>query len=155
MKTEPFVIEKMFDASIARVWKAITDKDDMKHWYFDLKDFKPEVDFEFQFYGGKEEKQFLHLCKIIDVIIEKKLTYSWRYDGYAGKSFVTFELFEEGSSTRLKLTHRGLETFPTENPDFAKENFIEGWTQLIGISLKDFLEKNKCHDVLIPGDQGT
>ncbi len=30
MKTEPFVIERTFDAPIERVWKAITNKNDMK-----------------------------------------------------------------------------------------------------------------------------
>ncbi|HEY8895376.1 MAG TPA: SRPBCC domain-containing protein, partial [Niastella sp.] len=59
---------------------------------------------------------------------------------YEGNSFVTFELYPEGNGTRLKLTHEGLETFPM-NPDFAKKNFMEGWTQIIGTSLKEFLEK--------------
>jgi uncharacterized protein YndB with AHSA1/START domain len=141
METEPFVIERVFEAPISKVWKAITDKEDMKHWYFDLKEFKPEVGFEFQFYGGPADKQYLHLCKVTEVVVGKRITYSWRYDGYAGNSFVTFELFEEGSKTRIKLTHRGLETFPKDNTDLANENFAEGWTQLIGTSLKSYLEK--------------
>jgi uncharacterized protein YndB with AHSA1/START domain len=141
MKTEPFVIERTFNAPLNKVWKAITNKDDMKKWYFDLPEFKPEVGFEFQFTGGKDDRQYLHLCKVTEVEKEKKLTYSWRYDGYEGNSFVTFELFREGNQTRLKLTHAGLETFPKENPDFAPSNFAEGWTHITGTSLKDFLEK--------------
>ena len=141
MKNETIVIERTFDAPIEKVWNAITDKDEMKKWYFDLEEFKPEVGFEFQFTGGTEYKTYLHLCKITEVIAGKKLTHSWRYDGYEGNSFVTFELFEEGDKTRLRLTHEGLETFPANNPDFAKENFVEGWTSIIGSSLKEFLEK--------------
>jgi uncharacterized protein YndB with AHSA1/START domain len=142
MTAEPFIIERTYNAPVARVWKAITDKDDMKQWYFDLKEFKAEVGFEFSFSGGPSpEKSYLHICQITEVIINKKLTYSWRYDGYEGISFVTFELFDEGDITRLKLTHAGLETFPENNPDFAKENFAMGWNQIIGISLKDFVEK--------------
>lgn len=38
----------------------------MKQWYFDIKEFKPEVGFEFQFYGGTEEKRYLHLCKNLE-----------------------------------------------------------------------------------------
>ena len=143
MKNEPVVIERSFDAAIEKVWKAITDKDEMKKWYFDLEEFKPEVGFEFQFTGGTEHKTYLHLCKITGVITGRKLTHSWRYDGYEGNSFVTFELFEEGDKTRLRLTHEGLETFPANNPDFAKENFVEGWTSIIGSSLKEFLEKSE------------
>jgi uncharacterized protein YndB with AHSA1/START domain len=140
MKEEPVVIEKTFNAPIAKVWKAITNKDDMKQWYFNLQEFKPEVGFEFQFEGGDEKKRYLHLCKVTEVIPGKKLTYSWRYDGYAGNSFVTWELFEEGTNkTKLRLTHAGLETFPKENPDLAKHNFVQGWTGITA-TLKDFVE---------------
>ena len=137
------VIERTYNAPVEKVWKAITDKEEMKQWYFDLDGFKAEPGFEFQFYGeGKQGKKFLHLCKVIEVIAKKKLTYSWRYDGYEGNSFVTFELFEEGNKTRLKLSHKGLESFPvTPDNDFAKENFTEGWTYIIGTGLKEFVEK--------------
>ena len=73
-------------------------------------------------------------------MINKKLTYSWRYDGYPGKSFVTFELFEEGENTKIKLTHSVLETFGTENADFAKKNFEAGWEAIIGTSLKNYFD---------------
>ncbi len=144
MIQEPFVIERTYKASAKQVWKAITDKNEMKQWYFDLAEFKPEVGFEFTFKGGPEDGvQYIHICVITEVVIEKKLTYSWSYDGFAGKSFVTFELFHEGNNnTRLKLTHEGLETFPSNNSDFAKTNFIEGWNHIIGISLKTYLEKD-------------
>lgn len=140
MENKPIIVERKYNAPISKVWKAITDKEEMKQWYFDLAEFQPELGFKFQFIGGTEDNQYLHLCEIIEVIPEKKLTYSWRYDGYEGNSFVTFELFEEGDETRLKLTHRGLESFP-DNPDFAKTNFEMGWDQIINTSLKDYLSK--------------
>ena len=51
MKREMVVVEELIDAPVEKVWQAITDKDKMKKWYFDLEEFKPEVGFEFQFYG--------------------------------------------------------------------------------------------------------
>ncbi|MEP6927753.1 MAG: SRPBCC domain-containing protein [Ginsengibacter sp.] len=141
MKNEPFVIERTYNVPIAKIWKAITDKNEMKQWYFDIPEFKPEVGFEFHFSAGSEEKKYLHICKITEVIAGKKLTYSWRYNGYPGDSFVTFELFAEGNKTRLKLTHKGLETFPHDNPDFAVQSFTKGWTHIIGSSLPSYLEK--------------
>ncbi len=142
MKNEPIVMERVLSAPIKAVWRAITDKDQMKQWYFDLDDFKPEVGFEFQFEGGRDGKRYLHLCKITEVVPEKKLRYSWRYKGYEGNSSVTFELFAEGDKTQLKLTHEGLETFPVENRDLARENFVEGWNAIIGTSLREFVEKD-------------
>lgn len=126
------------------MWNAITDKDEMRHWYFDLKEFKPVIGFEFSFYGeGRKGEKYLHLCKITEVIPGKKLSYSWRYEGLPGISYVIFELFDEGENTRVVLTHEGLETFATDNPDFAKESFNEGWNYILNTSLKDFLEKKK------------
>ena len=58
-----------------------------------------------------------------------------------GYSVVTFELFPEGDATRLKLTHEGIESFRENGPDFAKESFMQGWTELIGTLLKNFIEK--------------
>lgn len=143
MKNEPFIIERTYNAPVEKVWNAITDKSEMKQWYFDLAEFKLEVGCEFQFYGGTKEKQWLHLCKITEAVPKEKLTYTWKYDGYTGISYVTFELFAEENKTRLKLTHAGLESFPTDQvPEFKKENFVEGWTDLIGRSLKEFLEKS-------------
>jgi len=138
-KNEPLVIERTFNASAARVWRALTNKDEMKQWYFDLKEFKPEVGFEFEFTVEHEGMKYHHLCKITDVIPQKKLAYTWRYKGHEGDSLVTFELFADGDKTRLKLTHEGLETFP-KTPAFARTNFMEGWTQIIGSSLKEFIE---------------
>ena len=140
MKSEPFVIERTYHAPVEKVWKAITNKDAMKQWYFDLPEFRPEVGFEFRFEGGPDDRRYLHLCKVTEVIEGKKLTYSWRYDGYEGNSFVTWELFPEGNNTRLKLTHAGLETFPAGNPDFDRKNFVAGWTEIVGESLKKFVE---------------
>ena len=91
---------------------------------------------------ASEEKTYTHLCKVLEVIPNKKLSYSWRYKDYEGNSVVTFELFDEGDKTRLKLTHAGLETFPQNNKDFARESFAQGWTYIIGTSLKNFLENN-------------
>ncbi len=140
METTPFVIERTFNVPTEKVWQAITDRDKMAQWYFDLKEFKPEAGFEFHFDGGPPEKVYHHVCIITEVVPGKKLAHSWAYEGYPGKSYVTWELFPEGNQTKVKLTHSGLETFPKE-PDFARSNFEGGWTHIVGTSLKEFVEK--------------
>lgn len=138
---KPFVIEKIYDAPVSRVWKAITDKEEMKQWYFpDLDQFKAEVGNTFQFTGGKTIK-YVHLCKVTEVIANKKISYTWRYKDYEGGSIVTFELFPEGNKTKLRLTHGGLESFQTSNPDFAKESFANGWGGFVNKRLKEFVEE--------------
>jgi len=140
METEPFVIERTYNAPAEKVWQAITDRDKMEQWYFKLDAFKPEVGFEFRFSGGPEDRSYLHICVVTEVITGKKLTHSWRYDGHAGQSYVTWELFPDGDQTKVRLTHTGLETFP-KDPDFARTNFAMGWTYIVGTSLAEYLEK--------------
>ncbi len=141
MDTKPVIVVQEYNTSIDKVWNALTNKEEMKYWYFNLPEFYAVNDFEFQFYGGKDENnQYLHLCKITDVSLQNKLSYSWRYDGYPGISFVTFEVIEKDSKTTLKLTHTGIETFENENSDFAKSQFEAGWNYILHTALKNYLE---------------
>lgn len=140
METNPVVLERTFDAPVRKVWNALSDLQQMKAWYFDIESFKPEVGFSFRFTAGSDTKQYVHLCKVTQVVELQKLAYTWQYEGYEGNSEVIFELFPEGDKTRLVLTHTGLDSFP-DLPDFAKNNFLQGWTEIIGTNLKKYVEQ--------------
>src|SRR5215468_8523000 len=139
---EAVIVERTFDTPVARVWKALTDVDQMRVWYFDLKEFKPEVGFEFEFVVEHEGNSYHHLCRVTEVIPEKKIAYTWRYKGEPGDSLVTIELSSEGEKTRLKLTHSGIETFP-KTPAYARKNFEAGWSTIINSELRQFVEKQQ------------
>ncbi|HYL93246.1 MAG TPA: SRPBCC domain-containing protein [Alphaproteobacteria bacterium] len=136
------MIERVFHAPVAAVWKAITDRDQMIQWFFpQIESFKPEVGFQTQFNVHYEGKDSLHIWKITEVVVSKKIVYSWKYGGHPGDSSLTFELFAEGGNTRLRLTHTGLETFiPKKNPHLARKNFLQGWTNFSN-ALASFLGK--------------
>ena len=141
MHANHLIIEKIYDAPIEKVWKAITDKQQMKEWYFDIPDFKPELHHEFSFLAGPEGRQYRHLCRIVEINPVTRLAYSWRYEGVPGDSLVTFELSEPSpKQTKLTLTHTGLDSFPNEQPDFATDSFKEGWTFIVHSSLASFVE---------------
>ena len=139
---ESVIVERTLNAPVTRVWKALTDVDQMREWYFDLKEFKPQVGFEFEFSVEHEGTTYHHLCRVTEVIPEKKIAYTWRYKSEPGDSLVTIELFAEGDNTRLKLTHTGIESFP-KTPAYARKNFEQGWTAIIGTELKQFVEQSK------------
>jgi len=141
MYTEDSIIEQAMDAPVTQVWDAITNPVKMKQWYFDIPGFKAIPGFEFQFTAGSENKKYVHLCKIKEAIPMQKLSYTWRYIDLPGNTLVTFELFDEGEKTKVRLTHQGLETFPQDQPDFRRQSFENGWTEIIGKNLKAFLEK--------------
>jgi uncharacterized protein YndB with AHSA1/START domain len=133
------VIERVFQAPVATVWEALTTAEGITQWFVELKEFKAEPGYEFQWSCQHKAIAYIHLCRITTVVPRQKLAYTWRYDGYAGESLVSIELFTEGHGTRLKLTHSGLDTFPAI-PDFARENFLMGWTKIIGENLKQTVE---------------
>ena len=137
-QADAVIVERTLNAPVARVWKALTDADQMREWYFDLKEFKAEVGFEFEFVVEHEGNRYHHLCRITEVLPEKKIAYTWRYKGEPGTSLVTFELSADGQKTRVKVTHTGIETFP-KSPEYARKNFEAGWTA-IAAELKKFIE---------------
>jgi len=133
--------EFIYHTSPEKLWNAITVKEEMKLWYFDVEEFKPEVGFEFRFWGGTEERQYLHICVITEVITGRKLCYTWSYDGIPGITELCFVISPVGDNvSKLKLSHAGFESFPTDNPDLDPKNFDEGWEYILGTSLKNYLE---------------
>ena len=139
---EPVIVEQTFNSSNDAVWNAITEIDQMRQWYFDnIPAFKAEVGFETQFNVQNEGRNFLHLWKVTEVIPKRKIVYDWRFEGYAGDSFVVFELFEQNNSTKLRLTCHVRESFPQDIPEFKRESCVAGWDYFIRKSLKEYLEK--------------
>ncbi|WP_276090030.1 SRPBCC domain-containing protein [Pedobacter sp. JY14-1] len=145
MKTSPLIVERTYTVPVEKVWAAITEKDQMRKWYFDLKAFKPESGFQFEFTGGDENVQYLHRCEVLSADAPNRLSHTWTYpehnDGY---SVVTWELMGEGpGTTTVRLTHEGLESFPDNDPNFAVESFTAGWNFILGESLRKFLEEEE------------
>ena len=142
MIADPIVVEQTYNAPIALVWKAITDKDQMRQWFFEpMTDFEPEVGFETEFDVQCEGQNFPHQWKVTEVVPEKRIAYGWRYEGCPGNSTVVWELSETPGGTKLTLTHEGIETFPQDNPAFSREGCQGGWDYLLHESLKAFLER--------------
>ena len=135
----PFVFEYVYDAPIAKVWRALTNQHEMREWYFpQLKNFEPKVGYEFEFSddGSNYKKQW----RVTQVVNGKLFAHSWNYKGYPGSSEVTFVLSEQGDKTRLRLAHTGLASFP-KDAHFARGRFEQGWKRIIGSNLKGHLEK--------------
>src|SRR5690606_38120132 len=120
VKHPPVVVEKTLDAAVDRVWQAIAAKAQLKQWYFQLDDFKPEIGFGFSFPGqGPKGGWYTDRRAVTDVIPQQKLQYSGQYQGQPCYSLVMFELCEMEYRGRIKLTQHCLETFPQDSGDFG------------------------------------
>lgn len=135
-------LEKQFNAPIAKVWDAISNKDTMKKWYFDIADFELKEGHEFNFWAGPPDgKEWHHRCVIREIIPEKEFSHSWTYPGYAGETLVSWELIRISDEiTQINFCHEFIEPFSEEVDELKQENFQEGWTYIINIGLKEFLE---------------
>ena len=129
------------NAPLDKVWNAITNKEQMKNWYFDVPDFEPKIGNNFSFYGGDENEEYHHFCEIVDLIPNEKLKHSWTYPEISKeKTLVKWELKPENEGTIVTLTHKGLEAFEHLGENFKIHSFRKGWEDIVGKSLKEFVE---------------
>ncbi|MCD8043532.1 MAG: SRPBCC domain-containing protein [Tannerellaceae bacterium] len=141
MRNEPIIIEEKINAPAERVWRAISEREEMRHWYFDITRFWPELGCDFQFNEIKNGKKYVHLCRVTDIIEKKKLGYTWKYEGIPGCSEVTFELIPADKDTLVKLTHKGVDSFAQAGRGFGRSDFEREWNRIIKRSLKNFAER--------------
>jgi len=142
--TEPIIIQECFHIRPEVIWKAITDKEQMKQWYFDIPDFELKVNSTFNFYEPGNDKKFHHHCVIKEIVPSKLFQHTWTYpDKSKGESMVIWEIIPIGRFTLLKLTHDGVESFSDGGNDFLRENYEAGWNEILGKSLKSYLDKFK------------
>ncbi|WP_024768707.1 SRPBCC family protein [Aquimarina macrocephali] len=140
----PIVVEETYMTTPKNVWKAITELDQMKKWFFEqIESFEAKEGFETQFVVEVENRKFTHLWKITEVIPYQKIKYGWRYKEYSGDSFVTFELFKNENHVKLRLITEIIHSFPSDIPEFARESCIGGWEYFIKSSLKEYLMSKK------------
>lgn len=143
MKTTdpPVIVEETYEAPVDEVWKALTEIDRMRQWYFDnIPDFAAEVGFETRFVVSNEGRDFPHRWRVTEVEPGRRIVYDWSFDNYPGDGFVEFELSPLESGTHLKLTNGVREEFPDDVPEFRRESCVGGWQYFLKDRLKSYLE---------------
>ncbi|MBK5721842.1 SRPBCC domain-containing protein [Dysgonomonas sp. Marseille-P4677] len=142
MKHEPIIIEKIYPDPISKVWKALTDKEQMEEWYFTIDNFELKKGASFDFSVPYEGQIFNHRFIIQEIIPEKILKHTWAHPGHSkGESMLTWSLEPIEGGTKVTLTHEGTENFAGSGPEFTPESYRAGWEEILGIYLKEFLAK--------------
>lgn len=139
---ENVIVTQKLNVPKEKIWNALTDKEQMKEWYFDIPDFELEIHKIFHFYEPGNEKKYHHQCEILEIIPNKKLKHTWFYPEFSNqKSIVNWDLEDLEDDTLVTITHENLDNFKDLGKDFQKESFQQGWTEILGKSLKDFIKK--------------
>ena len=84
---KPLIVERTLNAPAAQVWSCMTTKEAMSRWFFDLKEFDPKAGFKFAFKVEHKGMMYSHLCKVTEVVPQKKLAFTWRYMLYIERMF--------------------------------------------------------------------
>lgn len=137
-------MEYEFPVSVQDIWNAITDKDAMRQWYFSFdRNFNLQIGQVFEWTAGEPGgEQWLHRGKFLDVVPLRKLSHSWEYPGYRGTSVIHWILEPVTQTTSsLLFKHEFPRPFDPDKKAFRRENFVAGWSHILGTALYDFLKK--------------
>jgi uncharacterized protein YndB with AHSA1/START domain len=114
-----FVIDRAFDAPVARVFKAFADWEAKKRWFASPEGWvQGEATMDFRV-GGREVNKGgpkggpVHSfeARYYDIVPNERIVYAYEMymdDKRISVSVATFELKAEGNRTRLKLTEQGV-----------------------------------------------
>lgn len=138
MNNQLLTFETIIPASPEIVWSALTSRDQMKAWYFDIPDFVLKEGATFNFYEPGGVKKFHHHCVVKKIIPCKILQHTWTYPDFSqGETLLTWNLEPGEGGTRVILTHEGIENILDGGDDFKVDNFKDGWTEILNVMLKN------------------
>lgn len=138
---DSLVVTQDFNTPIEKVWKAFTDPDEMKGWYFYIEDFDFKEGSEFAVYES-DKKQVRHDCKIEKIVPLQQFVHTCSNpDPNPGVSTVTWNLESLGpNKTRLTLVHNEIENMAGGGDAFSYESFQKGWNYIINTGLVKYLD---------------
>lgn len=137
----PIVAIHTYNCTPTQLWKALTDIDEMRQWYFEaLPDFKPELGFETSFLLTNEGRNFTHQFKILEVEPEKLIKYTFNFAEYDGDGYVIFKVEADKIGSKLTLTNVVTKPYPENIPEFKRESGVAGWEYFLGQQLKNYID---------------
>ena len=122
-------IERRYDSPVERVWRAVTEPDEMERWFVVRPSWKPELGETFEAYG--------HRGEITELDRPRAFAWTWGVEEYR------FELEPDGDGCRLVFTH-------VFNPDLGpQEQHERGWrayfARLEAHLAGDYLSEEDAH----------
>jgi uncharacterized protein YndB with AHSA1/START domain len=124
--TRTLVIERTFQHSAEKIWRALTQGPLMEEWLM-KNDFKPVVGHRFQFRAMPVANwNGIIDCEVLVVEPQARLSYTWGTLGVG--SAVQWTLTPEKGGTHLRMEHSGFGPGQDANYNGAKY----GWQKFIG-----------------------
>ncbi|EDP71220.1 hypothetical protein FBALC1_02012 [Flavobacteriales bacterium ALC-1] len=131
--------EKVFNHSIDQIWNAITKAEEISTWFIQA-DFKAEKGYNYTFTSEPNEKGCTTISGTVKEASPYTLVYTWVVADTKVETTVTWSLEDLGNSTKLQLTHSGIENYAGETAIAMFESFNGGWDNCIN-GLTDYLKQ--------------
>ncbi len=130
--TDQLIKEKVFQHSIDRVWKAITQAEEISRWFIHA-DFKAEPGYAYTFTATEEHGGTQIKGKVIEAN-PYTLKYTWRVGDTPIETTVTWTLEKQDENkTKLTLVHAGIAQFPGESAMEMLGHFDKGWDACLSV----------------------
>jgi uncharacterized protein YndB with AHSA1/START domain len=132
----------VIDATPEVVFKAITDPNELIHWFPDQAILEAKAGGKMKFSFFKTDSEYRQMDYfpegiITEFIPNKKISYTWQEPNISNfpKTVVTWELEQiDDNKTRLNLLHSGF------RPDETAKKHDQGWSHFLN-ELKKYLAK--------------
>ncbi len=138
---KPAVSEKTFPVPVARVWRALTEPEQILKWcgedaMYHMTDIQHElrpgasVSYAGKLTDGVEDgRKFVAAGTCVEVKPLRSLAYTRLYANsipIAEETLVRYELLEQGGVTRVRVIHSGFES------DEGRDLHEQGWQRVLG-----------------------
>jgi uncharacterized protein YndB with AHSA1/START domain len=116
-------ITKHIDAPVDRVFRALTDADELARWWTSTAESDPRTGGEYalRFEFDDESRNHIYAGCYEDVTLNERVRYPW--NGRFGETTVEFVLKPSGAGTELTLNHSGW----SEDAEEARQLHEQGW----------------------------
>jgi uncharacterized protein YndB with AHSA1/START domain len=116
-------ITKQIDAPPERVFRALTDADELSRWWTTSADSNPRTGGEYalRFEFDDESRNHIYAGRYEDVTPNERVRYPW--NGRFGETTVEFSLRAWNGGTELALDHSGW----SEDAEEARQMHVQGW----------------------------
>jgi len=136
-------IEVIINAPSEKVWRAITEKEQISKWLLPTDDFELKPGNVSTMTWQNDEQKVTHTYRIKEIIREKKLVLQWNVTDFPGDTIITYELEESDGKTKLTFTLSGFEGKAFETKEQSREEDINGWRGVIEKTLREYVESAK------------
>lgn len=138
---EPIQKKITVNAEVSKVWRALTEPALLEKWLMMTTTFLPQKGKEFTFKADPTEVwDGIFNCKVMEVVENKKLVYTWNAGFLNTDTLVTISLKEIGNKTEIILVHSGWENVAA-GADESKKAHDEGWDIRFVQKLKEVIEE--------------